>query len=138
MVSMSTTVPHSPHLAGSSLVTQETVQPLASSAGPNLACMDLAMPTCPALELLVEWLREDIRAGLEWDGAQFGQYIVAAVKATDSPRSWVRAIVECAPAWRDAYEDQPGGISSFGRGLLDDDDGGDPRFDDLAEVMTSF
>lgn len=98
--------------------------------------MDL--PTCPALELLVEWLREDIRDGLEWEGARFGQYIVAAVKATNSPRSWVRAIVECAPAWRDAYNDQPGRISSFGRGLLDDDDDGDPRFDDLAEVMTSF
>jgi hypothetical protein len=97
--------------------------------------MDL--PTCPALELLVEWLREDIRDGLEWDGARFGQYIVTAVRATNSPHSWVRAIVECAPAWRDAYADQPGQISSFGRGLLDED-GGDRRFDDLAEVMTSI
>ena len=97
--------------------------------------MDL--PTCPALELLVEWLREDIRDGLEWEGARFGQYIVMAVKATDSPRSWVRAIVETAPSWRDAYEDQPGKIASFGYGLLDED-GGDPRFDDLAAVMTGF
>lgn len=97
--------------------------------------MDL--PTCPALELLVDWLAEDKLDGLQWSPEQFGYYVVLSVKTTGTPRSWVRAIIECTPAFRDAYNDQPGRISSFGRGLLDDDDD-DPRFEDLAEVMTGF
>ena len=94
------------------------------------------LPTCPALALLVEWLRDDIRDGIEWEGARFGQYVVTAVRATDSPRSWIRAIAECAPAWKDAYEHQPGRISSFGRGLLDDGDG-DPRFEGFESLISA-
>ncbi len=96
--------------------------------------VDLPTPSCPAFPLLIEWLAEDIRDGIPWNGATFGYHVVQAVRATGAGKSWIRAIVECAPAWRAAYEDQPGHLASFGHDLLDDR-GADPRFDGVHELI---
>lgn len=83
--------------------------------------MDL--PTCPALALLLDWLAEDKADQLPWQPERFAQYVVQSVKATNSPRSWIKATIDVEPAWRDAYQDRlRGRLAGFGHNMLDDPD----------------